>query len=95
VEDRAPWIVGYEWRRRSHGGEIPPSAVQTCRFSDGRLEQRWHADTYWDNNLTLRRMDDAGSVTNPLPALVNWGGTIYWAVRKGRSDRLAGPIVSF
>ena len=81
-------IIGYEWQRQSSGGEIPPSAVQGLPASvmadqnnDGT------PDAYWDNNLTMRRMDDSGSVNNPhYQRSWNWGGTIYWAVREGQGQ---------
>ena len=44
-------------------------------------------DAYWDTNLTLRRMDDAGSISNPqYQRSWNWGGIIYWAVREGQGQ---------
>jgi hypothetical protein len=44
-------------------------------------------DAYWDNNLTLRRMDGSGSVSNPqYQRSWNWGGIIYWAVREGQGQ---------
>jgi hypothetical protein len=81
-------IVGYGWRRHSSGGEIPPTAVQGLPAAlmadlngDGRPE------AYWDNNLTLRRMDDNNRIDNPRYARSwNWGGWIYWAVREGQGQ---------
>jgi hypothetical protein len=80
--------VGYEWRRQSSGGEIPPSAVHDLPASVmADLNNDGTPDAYWDKNLTLRRMDDAGSVTNPrYQRSWNWGGTIYWAVREGQGQ---------
>ena len=51
-------------------------------------------DAYWDNNLTLRRMDDNNRVDNPrYQRSWNWGGIIYWAVREGTgTDRMAGAV---
>ena len=44
-------------------------------------------DAYWDNNLTLRRMDDNNRADNPRYARSwNWGGLIYWAVREGQGQ---------
>jgi hypothetical protein len=58
-----------------------PASVMADLNNDGT------PDAYWDNNLTLRRMDDAGSVTNPrYQHSWNWGGTIYWAVREGQGQ---------
>jgi hypothetical protein len=81
-------IVGYEWRPHSNGGEIPPNAVQNLPASVmADLNNDGTPDAYWDNNLTLRRMDDAGSVTNPrYQRSWNWGGTIYWGVREGQGQ---------
>jgi hypothetical protein len=81
-------IVDYEWRRRSQGGEIPPSAVRNLPASVmADLNNDGTADAYWDNNLTLRRMDNAGSISNPLyQRSWSWGGTIYWAVREGQGQ---------
>jgi len=81
-------VVGYEWRRQSSGGEIPPTAVQGLPASVmADLNNDGTPDAYWDNNLTLRRMDDSGSVNNPrYQRSWNWGGTIYWAVREGQGQ---------
>jgi hypothetical protein len=81
-------VVGYEWRRQSSGGEIPPTAVQGLPASVmADLNNDGTPDAYWDNNLTLRRMDDSGSVNNPrYQHSWNWGGTIYWGVREGQGQ---------
>ncbi len=81
-------IVGYEWRRRSSGGEIPPSAVANLPASVGAdLNGDGMAEAYWNHNLTLRRMDEAGSVDNPTYRRSwSWGGLIYWAVREGQGQ---------
>jgi len=81
-------ITGYEWKNNSSGGEIPPSAVANLPAAlmvdvnnDGT------PDAYWDNNLTLRRMDESGSVSSPqYQRSWNWGGIIYWAVREGQGQ---------
>ena len=45
------------------------------------------SDAYWDTNLTLRRMDESGSISNPqYQRSWNWGGIIYWAVREGQGQ---------
>jgi hypothetical protein len=45
------------------------------------------ADAYWDNNLTIRRMDDNNRIDNPrYQRSWNWGGAIYWAVREGQGQ---------
>jgi len=81
-------ITGYEWKTHSSGGEIPPSAVANlpaARMAD--INNDGTPDAYWDINLTLRRMDDAGSISNPqYQRSWNWGGIIYWAVREGQGQ---------
>lgn len=81
-------VVGYEWKQNISGGEIPPAAVQgvpAALLAD--LNKDGTPDAYWDNNLTLRRMDDAGSISNPqFQRSWNWGGMIYWAVREGQGQ---------
>ncbi|MBC6934175.1 MAG: hypothetical protein DWB57_18200 [Candidatus Brocadia sp.] len=81
-------ITGYEWKTHSSGGEIPPSAVANlpaARMAD--INNDGTPDAYWDTNLTLRRMDDAGSISNPqYQRSWNWGGIIYWAVREGQGQ---------
>jgi hypothetical protein len=81
-------VVGYEWRRHSSGGEIPPQAVQNVpasRVAD--INGDGIPDAFWNNNLTLRRMDDGNSVNSPrYRRSWNWGGTIYWAVREGQGQ---------
>ena len=81
-------VVDYEWRRHSSGGEIPPSAVQNLPgglMAD--LNGDGTPDGYWDNNLTLRRMNNADRVDDPqYQRSWNWGGIIYWAVREGQGQ---------
>jgi hypothetical protein len=81
-------IVGYEWKRQSSGGEIPPSAVKdlpAALIAD--INNDGTPDAYWDNNLTLRRMDDNNRVDSPrYQRSWNWGGIIYWAVREGQGQ---------
>lgn len=81
-------ITGYEWRNRSSGGEIPPSAVANLpagRMAD--INNDGTPDAYWDTNLTMRRMDESGSISNPqYHRSWNWGGIIYWAVREGQGQ---------
>ena len=81
-------IVGYEWKRKSSGGEIPPSVVQdmpAALMAD--INNDGTPDAYWDNNLTLRRMDDNNRGDSPrYQRSWNWGGFIYWAVREGQGQ---------
>jgi hypothetical protein len=81
-------ITGYEWKHHSSGGDIPPSAVADLPATlMADINNDGTPDAYWDNNLTLRRMDDAGSVSNPqYQRSWNWGGIIYWAVREGQGQ---------
>jgi hypothetical protein len=81
-------IVDYEWKRKSSGGEIPPSAVKDLPAAlKADLNGDGTADAYWDNKLTLRRMDDNNRVDNPqYQRSWNWGGMIYWAVREGQGQ---------
>lgn len=81
-------VVGYEWKQHSQGGEIPPAAVQNLPASVmADLNGDGTPDAYWDNDLTLRRMDDNNRVDNPrYQRSWNWGGTIYWAVREGQGQ---------
>lgn len=81
-------IIGYDWKRHSSGGEIPPSAVKNLPASLGAdINHDGVPDGYWDNNLTLRRMDDNNRVDNPIYRHSwNWGGIIYWAVREGQGQ---------
>jgi hypothetical protein len=81
-------VVGYGWRRHGSGGEIPPTDVvglPTSLMAD--LNRDGVPDAYWDNNLTLRRMDDNNRIDNPrYQRSWNWGGIIYWAVREGQGQ---------
>ena len=81
-------IVGYEWKRQSSSGEIPPSAVQNLPADlMADINHDGTPDAYWDNNLTLRRMDDNNRVDNPqYQHFWNWCGIIYWAVREGQGQ---------
>ena len=81
-------ITGYEWKSHSSGGEIPPSAVANLPAAlMADVNNDGTPDAYWDNNLTLRRMDESGSVSNPqYQRSWNWGGIIYWAVREGQGQ---------
>ncbi len=81
-------VTGYEWQMRSSGGEIPPSAVAGLPAAlAADLNGDGRAEAYWNNNLTLRRMDDGNRVDNPIYRRAwNWGGLIYWAVREGQGQ---------
>lgn len=81
-------ITRYEWQHRSQGGEIPPSAVQGLPAAlAADLNGDGSPEAYWNNNLTLRRMDDANRVDNPTYRRSwNWGGIIYWGVREGQGQ---------
>jgi hypothetical protein len=81
-------VVGYEWKRHSQGGEISPLAVQNVPVSLlADINGDGVPDAFWNNNLTMRRMDDSNSVNNPrYRRSWNWGGIIYWAVREGQGQ---------
>ena len=81
-------ITSYEWRMRSSGGDIPPGAVAGLPAAlAADLNGDGSPDAYWNNNLTLRRMDDANRVDNPTyQRSWNWGGIIYWGVREGQGQ---------
>ena len=78
----------YKWEPHSQGGEILPSQVQGLPASlAADLDGNGTPDAYWDNNLTLRRMDDYDHVgTSAWGRSWNWGGTIYWGVREGQGQ---------
>ncbi len=80
--------VGYEWKRHSSGGEIPPSEVKDLPAGlMADLNGDGKPDAYWDNNLTLRRMNGNNRVDDPkYQRSWNWGGIIYWAVREGQGQ---------
>lgn len=85
-EDDGHWEN--EWDAKSMGGEITPDLVAGLppelaadMNGDGLPE------AYWNNQVTVRRMDEANSVTNPQwQGSWSWGGVIYWAVREGQGQ---------
>jgi hypothetical protein len=81
-------IVGYNWKQQSSSGEVPPTAVQNLPAAlMADINHDGTPDAYWDNNLTLRRMDDNNRVDNQqYQRSWNWGGIIYWAVREGQGQ---------
>jgi hypothetical protein len=81
-------VVDHEWRRNGDNGEIPPSAVLNLPAAlKADINNDGTPDAYWDNNLTIRRMDNNNSVYSPLYGRSwNWGGIIYWAVREGQGQ---------
>lgn len=78
----------YEWDRRGQGGEITPEMV--IGLPPGMaadLDGDGSPDAYWNSRVTIRRMDDAGRIDNPLwQASWSWGGAVYWAVREGQGQ---------
>ena len=87
TEDDGHWEHYYEWEPRSMGGEIHPSQVEGLPSSlAADLNNDGVPDAYWDNNLTIRRMDDSNFITGPWAASWNWGGVIYWGVREGQGQ---------
>ncbi|MEA3350115.1 MAG: hypothetical protein U9Q82_05800, partial [Chloroflexota bacterium] len=79
--------VYYEWVAHSMGGEIHPSQVQGLPASlAADLNNDGSPDAYWDNNLTIRRMNDSNFITGQWAASWNWGGKIYWGVREAQAQ---------
>jgi len=82
-------ITSYEWQRHSSAGEIhsldvqnTPAALMMADINDDGTPE-----AFWDNNLTLRRMDESGSVSSPqYQHSWNGSGIIYWAVREGQGQ---------
>ncbi|MBK8417434.1 hypothetical protein [Candidatus Villigracilis saccharophilus] len=81
-------VVDHEWRRDGDNGEVAPSAVRNLPAAvKADINNDGIPDAYWDNNLTIRRMDNNNSVNSPLYGRSwNWGGVIYWAVREGQGQ---------
>jgi hypothetical protein len=88
LEDDGHWEYYYEWENRSMGGEIHPSQVAGLPPElAADLNGDGTPDAYWNSNVTIRRMDEANRVDNPLwAASWNWGGAIYWGVREGQGQ---------
>jgi hypothetical protein len=89
VDDGHWEVVRYdEWEARQRGGEVQPAAVQGLPPQlAADLNQDGIPDAFWNNNVTLRRMDETGRVDNPeWAASWNWGGTVYWAVREAQGQ---------
>jgi len=78
----------YEWEARQQGGEVQPAMVQGLPPNlAADLNGDGTPDAFWNHNLTLRRMDEAGRVDNPQwAASWNWGGAVYWAVREAQGQ---------
>ena len=75
----------------------PPSAVDSLPPQIAAdLNGDGVADAYWDNNLTIRRMDGQQSHRQPaLPALLELGrDDLLGGARRPGTDRLAGTVVS-
>ncbi len=88
IETQYRKIVGYEWKRHSSGGEIPPSAVQNVPSAVAAdIDPDGMQEAYRDNNLTLCHMDDNdGLDSGRYQKSWNWGGIIYWAAREGQGQ---------
>jgi len=81
-------VTYHEWEAHQEGGEVQPAMVQGLPSGlAADLDRDGTPDAYWNNNLTIRRMDDAGRVDNPQwAASWNWGGVVYWAVREAQGQ---------
>lgn len=77
------------WYRRSQTVPIPPTAARVDAPASllADLNGDGVPDAYWGRLSFIRRMDDAGSVTNPEWAhSYSWGAWWYWAVREAQGQ---------
>jgi hypothetical protein len=77
------------WKRHSQTIPIPPTAARVDAPASllADLNGDGVADAYWGRLSLIRRMDDAGSVTNPQWAhSYSWGAWWYWAVREAQGQ---------
>ena len=83
--DNAHW--DYKWVRRGKSGEITPQMV--TMLSPGLaadIDRNGVPDAFWNNKVTIRRMDDRDRVgTREWGAEWSWGSTVYWAVREAQA----------
>jgi hypothetical protein len=81
-------VVGAEWEGHGQNGEILPlqvSNLPTSLMAD--LNRDGTPDAYWNTNVTIRRMNDANFISDPVwRRSWNWGGIVYWAVREGQGQ---------
>ncbi|HUF37156.1 MAG TPA: hypothetical protein VMN57_01425 [Anaerolineales bacterium] len=74
----------YDWEDRGMGGEITPQMVVGLPPGMAAdLDGDGSPDAYWNRKVTIRRMDNDGSVTG---GVWNWSGAVYWAVREGQGQ---------
>jgi hypothetical protein len=84
------------WRRHSKTTPIPPTAAHVDAPSSllADLNVDGVPDAYRGRLSFIRRMDDAGSVTNPQWAhSYSWGAWWYWAIREAQGQ-IGWPGVS-
>ena len=77
------------WKRHSQTIPIPPTAARVDAPASllADLNGDGVPDAYWGRLSFIRRMDDAGSVTNPQWAhSYSWGAWWYWAVREAQGQ---------
>ena len=81
-------VNSFEWEAHEQGGEVEPSMVQGLSPQlAADLDRNGTPDAFWNTNVTIRRMDEAGRVDNPeWAASWNWGGVVYWAVREAQGQ---------
>jgi hypothetical protein len=81
-------VTVHEWEAQTRGGEVQPAMVQGLpQELAADIDQDGLPDAFWNRNLTLRRMDDWGGVSDPeWAASWNWGGAVYWAVREAQGQ---------
>jgi len=77
-----------EWQPRSRGGEITPGMLGNLPSSYAAdLNGDGNPEAFWSYNVTVRRMDYANSVDNPVwRAFWKWGGRVFWGVREGQGQ---------
>jgi hypothetical protein len=78
----------YLWVDKSLDGEITPPMVQGLPPAlAADVNGDGVPDAFWNNNVTIRRMDQSDRVDNPRwAASWNWDGLVYWAVREGQGQ---------
>lgn len=77
------------WRHHSKTTPIPPTAshVNAPASLLADINGDGFPDAYWGRLSFIRRMDDAGSVTNPVWAhSYSWGAWWYWGVREAQGQ---------
>ncbi|HUH98999.1 MAG TPA: hypothetical protein VLZ89_16680 [Anaerolineales bacterium] len=76
------------WRSHSQTNEILPSQVKGLPPSEAAdTNGDGKPDAFWDLGVVIRRMNDAGSISDPVYAhSYSWGDVFYWAVREAQGE---------